>query len=413
LGEFTGERVIPDQVEPDLWSEHLARYAFASRYTEGKRVLDCGCGTGYGTAELAQTAGDATGLDLSNDAIEYARAHYARPNTRYIAASCLDLPFPDGSFDLIVAFEVIEHLTEFHRFLDESARVLAPSGLFIVSTPNKLYYTESRAKSGPNPFHEHEFEAAEFHAELNRLFPHVTLLVQNRVECFSFATTPLSPADACLDGDRGPIDDAHFFIALCSTAELPHARSFVYVPRSVNLLREREHHIQLLNDELRTTHEWLTQTQQDRNRLLARHTELHESYEAQNRWATRLDADLKAAYADLRAAVERIEQLQNELATEQNAGAAVAAGYESKVREVEAENVAKTQWAIETDQRLSAEIQRITQELAECVRLLHTAEDTAVERTVWAQELEARLNAVRASRWVKLGRKLGLGPAVQ
>jgi SAM-dependent methyltransferase len=391
----------------------LARYAFARRYAEGKRVLDCGCGTGYGTAELAQTATEATGLDLSNDAIEYARAHYARPNTRYIAASCLDLPFPADSFDLVVAFEVIEHLAEFRRFIDESARVLFPQGIFIVSTPNKLYYTESRATSGPNPFHEHEFEATEFQAELNRVFPHVTLLIQNRVECFAFATTPLSPADARIDGDSGSVDQAHFFIALCSGTNLPDARSFIYVPQSANLLREREHHIRLLNEELRTTHDWLTQTQEDRNRLLERHTELHESYESQNRWATRLDADLKTAYADLRATVERIEQLQNELAAEQEAGAATAAGYESKVRELEAENVAKTQWAIETDERLTAEIQRVTHELAACVRFLQTAEDTVVERTVWAQELEARLNAVRASRWVKLGRKLGLGPAVQ
>src|SRR5260370_283810 len=73
LVEFTGERVIPDQVEPDLWSEHLARYAFAQRYAAGKHVLDCGCGTGYGTFELGQAAAEVTGLDLSCDAIEYAR----------------------------------------------------------------------------------------------------------------------------------------------------------------------------------------------------------------------------------------------------------------------------------------------------------------------------------------------------
>ena len=54
--EFTGERVIPGQVNDDLWSEHVARYAFARRYAEGKRVLDAGCGAGYGSAELAQSA---------------------------------------------------------------------------------------------------------------------------------------------------------------------------------------------------------------------------------------------------------------------------------------------------------------------------------------------------------------------
>src|SRR5258708_26827578 len=112
LVEFTGERVIPDQVEPDLWSEHMARYAFAQRYAAGKRALDCGCGTGYGTFELAQAATEATGLDRSYETLEYARANYARANTRYIAASCLDIPFPASSFDLFVALLVTEHLAD-------------------------------------------------------------------------------------------------------------------------------------------------------------------------------------------------------------------------------------------------------------------------------------------------------------
>ncbi len=53
--EFTGERVIPGQVDPDLWAEHISRYAFASRFAPGARVLDLGCGAGYGTAELASS----------------------------------------------------------------------------------------------------------------------------------------------------------------------------------------------------------------------------------------------------------------------------------------------------------------------------------------------------------------------
>ena len=52
--EFTGERVIPGQVDADLLNEHLARYAFAARLARGKRVLDAGCGAGYGAAELAR-----------------------------------------------------------------------------------------------------------------------------------------------------------------------------------------------------------------------------------------------------------------------------------------------------------------------------------------------------------------------
>ena len=56
LAEFTGERVIPGQVDADLLNEHLARYAFAARLSRRKQVLDAGCGAGYGSAELARTA---------------------------------------------------------------------------------------------------------------------------------------------------------------------------------------------------------------------------------------------------------------------------------------------------------------------------------------------------------------------
>ena len=56
MAEFTGERLIPGQVDVDLLNEHMARYTFAVRLARGKRVLDAGCGAGYGSAELAQVA---------------------------------------------------------------------------------------------------------------------------------------------------------------------------------------------------------------------------------------------------------------------------------------------------------------------------------------------------------------------
>ena len=74
--EFTGERVIPGQVEADLWSEHFARYAFARRYAGGKTVLDAGCGSGYGSAELANEAALVTGVDFSADAVSYSADNY-------------------------------------------------------------------------------------------------------------------------------------------------------------------------------------------------------------------------------------------------------------------------------------------------------------------------------------------------
>ena len=89
----------------------------------------------------------------------------------------------------MVAFEVIEHLPDWRDFLLEVRRVLAPTGQFIVSTPNKLYYAESRGRAGANPFHAHEFEFDEFRDELSAIFPHISLFLENHVEGVAFRPT--------------------------------------------------------------------------------------------------------------------------------------------------------------------------------------------------------------------------------
>src|SRR5215467_1277008 len=88
LAEFTGERVIPGEVDVDLLNEHLARYAFAARLARGKRVLDAGCGAGYGSAELARAALSVVGIDISAEAVAYAGANYQLPNLTFEVASC-------------------------------------------------------------------------------------------------------------------------------------------------------------------------------------------------------------------------------------------------------------------------------------------------------------------------------------
>src|SRR5665811_953528 len=109
LAEFTGERLIPGEVDIDLLNEHMARYHFAVRLARGKRVLDAGCGAGYGSAELADVAESVTGIDIAPAAVEYARAHYALPNLAFEQASCTQLPYADGAFDLVVAFEAVSY----------------------------------------------------------------------------------------------------------------------------------------------------------------------------------------------------------------------------------------------------------------------------------------------------------------
>ncbi len=391
--EFTGERVIPGQVNDDLWSEHVARYAFARRYVQSKRVLDAGCGTGYGSAELAQSAAEVTGVDIAADAIEYANANYPLPGLRFLESSCTAVPFPPESFDVLVAFEVIEHLTNYRAFLDESARVLTHDGLFIVSSPNKRYYARTRAETGPNPYHEHEFEAEEFVRELERVFPNVRLLLQNRVESFAFhPAVSFWPAEARIDGGGGTAADAHFFLALCSRGSLPEPKSFVYVPKAANMLRERELHVEALERQL-------ADIKADRQALLELFRQQTRELEERNQWAQRLDADLKSAG-------ERVVALQTEAAE-------LATGYQAQVARMEQEDQVKTAWA----RKASAELEAKCQELAHCVGLLDAAEATVRERTIWAQtaeaqraELAAQLEMIRASRWVKMGRTVGLCP---
>ncbi len=414
MSEFTGERVIPGQVNDDLWAEHIARYAFAARLAAETRALDIGCGTGYGTAELAQHARFATGIDVSPDAIVYATEHYPIPNATFLAASATALPFLAASFDLITAFEVIEHLDNWHELLIEARRLLHADGIFLVSTPNKLYYAESRASDGPNPFHSHEFEFAEFREALAAVFPNVTILLQNRLESQAFYPhAKFSPVDARLDSTRGSPAEAHFFLALCSIDRAPETRSFIYVPRAANLLREREQHIFLLQDELAKTKTWLAEVNADRQKLMEAQDELKAHLEEHNRWALQLDLDRKAA-------LQRVAELQDLIQAEQTKAIEMAAAYQRTVDALEQENRLKTEWAIDTEKRLSAALAQKCDELAETVQLLDRAEATVVERTEWAQDLDRslqhanqRLRMIADSRWIKLGRAAGIGPKIE
>jgi SAM-dependent methyltransferase len=406
VSEFTGERVIPGQVNTDLWNEHYSRYAFAARYAKVAIVLDLGCGTGYGAAELALHADQVTGVDISQEAVTYAREHFPLPNLQFARASCTALPCGDPRFDLITAFEVIEHLKDWPALISEAGRVLKHEGIFLVSTPNKLCYADSRKLDGPNPFHEHEFEAEEFAAALDKTFQYVSVLLQNRSECLAFYPPgTFWPAEARIDSSAGGAEGASFFIAICSHAPLPEQRSFVYVPRAVNILREREQHIEKLEHELALNQGWLAEVRAERSDLV-------EHLEEHNRWALQLEKDWRAAQA-------RIVELQDQFHAEQQAGLELARKYDEKVRELERESNEKTEWALETERRLTAEIEHERGQLAETLRQLETAEATVEERTRWALELqrrvdeiEAQLHLIRTSRWIGLGRKFGVGPRV-
>jgi DNA repair ATPase RecN len=148
----------------------------------------------------------------------------------------------------------------------------------------------------------------------------------------------------------------------------------------------------------------------ERNELHRQHGATLEQLEERNRWAQSLESELDSAH-------RRVVELQDEFERQQQAGRQVAADYEVKVADLERDIKEKTKWALDTEQRLTAELELKCNELAESVHLLDRAEATVEERTRWAQDLDARLQSansqlemIKASRWVKLGRSAGLGP---
>ncbi len=411
--EFTGERVIPGLVDVDLWNEHFSRYTFAARLARRKRVLDVGCGAGYGTNELALTARDAIGVDVGADAIAYAREHYVRDNLRYELGSATELPFADATFDLVVAFEVIEHLEEWSKLLTEARRVLAPGGQLVVSTPNKLYYAESREQSGPNPFHTHEFEIEEFRAALAEVFPHVSMFLENHAESIVFQPeSGASGAEVRLEGRTGNANESHFFLAVCANELQTGAPAYLFVPSSANVLRERERHIQRLATELTTKDQWLQTEQTKHQELLRVHDQTVAELQAANNWA-------QTTNQSLRTSQERVAELQDEITKQQNAAAEAVAGYEAELKRLEMEKAEVVTWAEAKSLEWDAALESANQELQRCLEKLHESEALVEERTLWAQGLDREIEAlreqiatVRHSKWIRLGQRLGVGPTV-
>jgi ubiquinone/menaquinone biosynthesis C-methylase UbiE len=174
---FTGERFTPECVR-EMWLEHWHRYAFALAWAPGRRVLDAACGEGYGAALLARAGARVTAVDLSAEAIDHARRRYGDlPNLEFTQADVAELSrWPDGSFDLIVSFETLEHLEAQDAMLAGFRRLLAPGGLVLVSTPDRRIYSD--ATGYRNEFHVRELYRDEFESLLARHFGAFRLLGQ-------------------------------------------------------------------------------------------------------------------------------------------------------------------------------------------------------------------------------------------
>ena len=162
---LTGERTVPGVPEETYWfARHVAASDLAARACAGRRVLDAGCGEGYGLRLLAGAgAASVVGVELDPAVAAHARATY--PEAQVLEADVGAVPLPDASVDVVVTFQVIEHVWDPPAFLAECARLLRPGGELWCATPNRLTFTPG-SDVPVNPFHHEELAPDELAARI-------------------------------------------------------------------------------------------------------------------------------------------------------------------------------------------------------------------------------------------------------
>ncbi|HMJ67953.1 MAG TPA: class I SAM-dependent methyltransferase [Cyclobacteriaceae bacterium] len=177
--DYTGERLVPEIIE--YWSiEHLHRYALAMAFIQSNSVVvDVASGEGYGTYLMSEKAGSITGVDISQEAVDHASRRYTRPNLVFKHGSATSIPVPDASVDILTSFETIEHHDQHEEMMREIKRVLKPNGLFIISSPDRKFYSDLTGYK--NPFHVKELYKDEFAALISKHFSNHVVFNQKSI----------------------------------------------------------------------------------------------------------------------------------------------------------------------------------------------------------------------------------------
>jgi len=151
------------ELHGDTWWDEDAEFGFSSlRYVvnpvrygyfrkllqrlpiPGETVLDVGCGGGFLAEEFARDGYRVTGIDPSPRSISAARKHASESSLdiRYEVGHGEDIPFPDGSFDIVACCDVLEHVDDLSKVIREVSRLLKPGGVFFYDTVNRTWFSK-------------------------------------------------------------------------------------------------------------------------------------------------------------------------------------------------------------------------------------------------------------------------------
>ena len=115
------ERTDPIKHTDLAYEDHMCRYKRVARHAESKKVLDIGCGCGAGVVEMGKKALLSIGMDYDSRTIMTAARRHSpsSPACRFVVADAHELPFGNRLFDIVTSFEIIEHIKEPARLLED------------------------------------------------------------------------------------------------------------------------------------------------------------------------------------------------------------------------------------------------------------------------------------------------------
>ncbi len=152
------------------WGEYLAQYREALKHARGARILDIGCGEGFGSRYLFDNgAVEVLGIDIDPQLIERAKDKYGRDGVEFAAQRAEELDHHTKKFDLVTCFQVLEKSTNPDQLLHQIHKILNSGGEAVISTVNRVRFsnlTEAPAEAS----HVAEFDEIEFKAMIKRHF---------------------------------------------------------------------------------------------------------------------------------------------------------------------------------------------------------------------------------------------------
>jgi 2-polyprenyl-3-methyl-5-hydroxy-6-metoxy-1,4-benzoquinol methylase len=317
--EATGERFIPE-LNGEIKYEHLHRYALALDFIKGRAVLDIASGEGYGTAILAKSAGSVIGVDIDPEAVNHAQVQYASLlNLKFLVGSCSAIPLADASIDVVTSFETIEHHDQHEEMMQEIKRVLKPDGVLLISSPNRLVYSD--VPQYVNPFHIKELYYEEFIGLLRQSF-HQVYVYGQKLAVGSWVT-PLEPSNTskikiyagdsnALYGATVSLQDPMYFIAICSNNVNPFSETLesAYIDSADDVFMKLRVHQQNIELALQSTQ----QAVQEQQRHLG---SAHQQLEATQQQFGATHQQLEAAQQQFGVTQQELRVTQQELGTRQ------------------------------------------------------------------------------------------------